>query len=141
PPGVELRRHVEPFFGGGALFFSRQPSRALVSDVNPHLIATYTAVRDDVEGVIERLEPLAQSHTVEGYYRIRVRYNAATRIGEVERAAMFIYLNKTCFNGLHRVNGRGQFNVPAGRYKNPRILDAEGLRAASEALAGAEIRC
>lgn len=141
PPGHELRRHVEPFFGGGAMFFARQPSRALVSDVNPNLITTYQAVQGDVEGVIERLSALAARHSSDAYYRVRERYNRAARIDEVERAAMFIYLNKTCFNGLHRVNARGEFNVPAGSYKNPRIVDGEGLRAASFALQGADIRC
>ncbi|MCA9601416.1 MAG: DNA adenine methylase [Myxococcales bacterium] len=141
PPGAELRRHVEPFFGGGALFFARQPSRALISDVNPNLIATYRAVRDDVDGVVERLAPLAARHSQTHYYRVRERYNASVNIDEVDRAAMFIYLNKTCFNGLHRVNGKGQFNVPAGNYKNPKILDLDALRAASAALQGADIRC
>jgi DNA adenine methylase len=141
PPGNELRRHVEPFFGGGAMFFAQQPSRALVSDVNPNLVTTYKAVRDDVDGVIERLGVLGAKHSSDHYYRVRERYNRGKGIDELDRAAMFVYLNKTCFNGLHRVNSRGEFNVPAGSYKNPRIVDAEGLRAASFALQGADIRC
>src|SRR5512139_3158630 len=119
PPGVELMRHVEPFVGGGALFFHRQPTRALLCDVNPALVGTYLAIRDEVEGVISALESLAEGHSEAAYYAVRERY------------AMFIYLNKTCFNGLHRVNRQGHFNVPAGRYKNPRILAPDCLRSAS----------
>jgi len=139
PPGVELMRHVEPFVGGGALFFHRQPRRALLCDVNPALVGTYLAIRDDVEGVIGALEGLATAHDQAAYYAVRERYNLAPRVGRTERAAMFIYLNKTCFNGLHRVNRQGHFNVPAGRYKNPRILDPDCLRSASAALRTADI--
>lgn len=139
PPGMELRRHLEPFVGGGALFFARRPAQALLSDVNPALIATYQAVRDGVEDVIAALAPHARLHGKEHYYRARDRYNHGRSLTEAERAALFIYLNKTCFNGLHRVNRKGEFNVPAGRYKNPRILDDDGLRTASAALARARI--
>jgi DNA adenine methylase len=107
--------------------------------VNPALIRTYEAVRDDVEAVIDRLGSLAARHDSERYYRIRARYNQK-RLDDAEHAATFLYLNKTCFNGLHRVNRKGEFNVPAGRYTNPRILDADALRAASDALRSAEIR-
>lgn len=134
-------RHVEPFVGGGALFFAQRPKRALLADINPQLIATYEAVRDDVESVIDRLSQLSAAHGPERYYHVRHRYNHGKRLARAERAAMFIYLNKTCFNGLHRVNRRGEFNVPAGRYTNPRILDAELLRAASRELTRAELRC
>lgn len=141
PSGVERMRHVEPFVGGGALFFARRPKRALLTDINPALVATYDAIRDDVDGVIQALRELAGRHSKERYYRVREQYNQGERASSSTRAAMFIYLNKTCFNGLHRVNRRGQFNVPAGSYKNPRILNEEGLRAASEALQGAQLRC
>jgi DNA adenine methylase len=140
PPGVERLRHVEPFAGGAAMFFARRPDRALLCDVNPALVHTYTMVKERVEDVIERLQAHRAQHDGEHYYRVRDRYNAGGN-DAVERAAMFIYLNKTCFNGLHRVNRRGHFNVPAGRYKNPNIADAENLRAASAALASADIRC
>lgn len=141
PPGVDHMRHVEPFVGGGALFFSRRPKRALLTDVNPALIGTYTAIREDVHAVIESLRGLAARHSKESYYRVRERYNRSPRISTAKRAAMFIYLNKTCFNGLHRVNRKGEFNVPVGSYKNPRILNEEVLRAASDALRGAKLRC
>jgi DNA adenine methylase len=141
PPGVELMRHVEPFVGGGALFFARRPARALLADKNPQLCATYVAVRDEVDAVIAGLRELAQGHGPERYYAVRHRYNHATRLAAAERAAMFIYLNKTCFNGLHRVNRRGEFNVPAGRYEKPRILDEALLRSVSRELLRAELKC
>jgi len=141
PSGVERMRHVEPFVGGGAFFFSRRPRRALLTDINPNLLATYTAIRDDVEGVIGGLRRLAGSHSKERYYQVRERYNQGRRVSGSKRAAMFIYLNKTCFNGLHRVNRKGEFNVPMGAYKNPRILNEDGLHAASAALQGSDLRC
>ncbi|MGB5349799.1 MAG: DNA adenine methylase, partial [Polyangiales bacterium] len=141
PPGVEQMRHVEPFVGGGAMFFARRPRRALLTDINATLVSTYTAIRDDVQGVIGGLRGLASQHSKERYYEVRARYNQNRRVGSSKRAAMFIYLNKTCFNGLHRVNRKGEFNVPAGSYKSPRILNEDALRAASEALQGADLRC
>jgi DNA adenine methylase len=141
PPGVELMRHVEPFVGGGALFFALRPARALLCDVNPALIATYAAVRNELDTVIAHLEQLSAQHDARAYYRVRERYNRARTLAAAERSAIFIYLNKTCFNGLHRVNQRGEFNVPAGRYARPRILNAEALRAASQLLARAELKC
>lgn len=142
PPGADLMRHVEPFMGGAAMFFARRPARAMLCDVNHALVETYLAVRDEVENVIAALEPLAAQHAAASgaYYAVRERYNTRRGFARAERAAMFVYLNKTCFNGLHRVNRKGEFNVPEGRYKNPRVLDAEGLRCASAALAGCEIR-
>ena len=139
PAGVERLRHVEPFVGGGALFFARAPERALLADVNPDLVGTYTAIRDEVEVVLRHLASRAAlPHDSDAFYGVRERYNRGGQ-SRAERAAMFVYLNKTCFNGLHRVNRSGEFNVPFGRYKNPRILDADGLRVASRALAAAEI--
>ena len=145
PPAVERRRHVEPFVGGGAFFFARAPHDALLCDVNPALVGTYEAVRDDVGAVITALGALARRHGKERYYAIRERYNAARTgerpVSQSSMAAMFIYLNKTCFNGLHRVNRKGEFNVPMGRYTNPRILDTDRLRMASASLQSAQIRC
>ena len=144
PNGVELMRHVEPFLGGGAMFFARRPERALLCDINPALIATYEAVRDQVDAVIEHLSRLSREHELSpsrAYYRLRERYNRARKLPLAERGALFLYLNKTCFNGLHRVNLRGEFNVPLGRYARPRILNAELLRAASRQLQDADLRC
>ncbi len=133
PEGVERMRHVEPFVGGGAFFFAQRPQRALLCDVNGKLVRTYQAIREDVEGVLEALEPLAAVHTKEKFYERRSEYNTG-RHSNAEHAALFIYLNRTCFNGLHRVNRKGEFNVPFGRYTNPKISDPVGLRAASAAL-------
>lgn len=141
PPGVELMRHVEPFVGGGALFFARQPERALLCDINRDLIGTYESVRDEAQAVIRHLRRLSRSHDKTHYYGLRERYNQRRTRSRAERAAHFIYLNKTCFNGLYRVNRRGEFNVPMGRYKSPRILDEEALLAASAQLASAELLC
>ena len=141
PPGVGLMRHVEPFLGGGALFFARAPERALLCDINPDLIATYEAVRDDPESVIAQLRRLSRLHDETCYYDQRERYNQRAHKTRAERAAQFIYLNKTCFNGLYRVNRKGAFNVPMGRYTNPNIADADTLRAASACLSTATLRC
>jgi DNA adenine methylase len=140
PKGVDSMRHLEPFVGGAALFFARRPSRAVLCDTNPHLCAMYEAVRDRVDDVIAHLRELATHHDVELYYHRRERYNREQLTAD-ERAALFVYLNKTGFNGLHRVNRSGQFNVSAGRYDKPGILDEGLLRAASQELASAELRC
>ncbi len=141
PPGVELMRHVEPFMGGGALFFARAPKRALLCDINVDLVDTYKAVRDEVEVVLRHLKKLAKTHGEDGYYLARERYNTRDHATSAERAALFIYLNKTCFNGLYRVNKSGHFNVPMGRYAKPAIADADTLRAASGRLQGVDVRC
>jgi DNA adenine methylase len=144
PPGVELMRHVEPFAGGAAMFFAMRPARALLCDVNPALINMYEAVRDQVDDVMDHLDRFSREHQLapsRAFYRLRERYNRARKLSPVERAALFIYLNKTCFNGLHRVNARGEFNVPLGRYANPRVCNEQGLRAASQELRKAELRC
>jgi DNA adenine methylase len=141
PSGVELMRHVEPFVGGGALFFTRGPQRALLCDINHDLISTYEAVRAEPAAVLNHLMRLSKLHNEDCYYDVRERYNERRQKSQAERAAQFIYLNKTCFNGLYRVNRKGQFNVPMGRYTNPNIADADTLFAASTALKHAELRC
>jgi DNA adenine methylase len=119
-----------PTIGGGALFFHFQPIRAVLSDINPELVNVYTCVRDCVEDVITTLEHHAAQHSQTYYYQIRSKDPELP----VEKAARFIYLNKTCFNGLYRVNRQGRFNVPMGQYKNPNICNADLLRAASVVL-------
>jgi len=134
-------RYVEPFLGGGAVFFwMRQnlphvPCR--IADRNAALVDTYRVVRDSLDALIAALRPHAQRHSPEHYYAVRRNQPA----DEVERAARFIYLNRTCYNGLWRVNRGGRFNVPLGRYNNPRILDEPNLRRVSAALQGVEILC
>ncbi|NUP98813.1 MAG: DNA adenine methylase [Armatimonadetes bacterium] len=135
PPLEGARRYVEPFVGGGALFFSLQHAPSRLADVNPEVVAAYQVVRDQVEALLEALGKHVNRE--EHFYRVRELDPA--RLGPVERVARFIYLNKTCFNGLHRVNRQGRFNVPFGRYVNPNIRDAAGLRAASAALQGVEL--
>jgi len=129
--------YIEPFFGGGALFFATLPETAIIADSNPELISFYEALRDDVDAVIATaLQWRTDKRT---FYALRKKDPLSLSLSE--RAARLHYLNRTCFNGLYRVNRRGQFNVPYGGYRNPRIGDAPTLRAASRALANARIVC
>ncbi len=135
-------RYFEPFAGGAAVFFSLAPARAVLADSNPDLIATYRAVATDVEGVIRRLALHRDAHGEGHYYATRARWNdRSVAWTPLDRAAAFIYLNRTCYNGLWRVNRAGGFNVPMGRYTNPLICDEAGLRAAARALARATLQC
>lgn len=133
PPS--FNRYFEPFVGGGALLFELQPQKAVISDINEELINAYQVIKDNVEELINSLKK--HKNTKEYYYAIRA-INPKT-LTPIERASRFIYLNKTCFNGLYRENSKGQFNVPFGRYKNPKICDEENLRAVSEFLNKIEI--
>jgi DNA adenine methylase len=140
PKDWTYRRYVEPFVGAGAMFFWIRRSfpdlPASIGDSNAELIVAYGAVRDNVDGVISKLETHAHLHCKDHYYAVR----AKVPHGETERAARFIYLNRTCYNGLYRVNRKGLFNVPIGRYDKPKILDRENLRAVSTALKNVELR-
>ena len=130
-------RYIEPFVGGGAMFFALQPENGLIADSNPELINMYRQVSDNVEAVIRQLE--TYQNTKDMFYLVRgLDWETMTH---AEAAARTIYLNKTCFNGLYRVNKRGQFNVPYGGYSNPKICDADMLRAASALLKHTEILC
>ena len=127
--------YFEPFIGGGALFFALHPRHAVLADVNERLIRTYKGVRDNVDEVIGLLR--GYPHDAAFFYRLReAAIDGATN---AEVAAWFIYLNKTGFNGLYRVNRANRFNVPFGRYANPNICDEPTLRACSTALAGTEL--
>ena len=125
--------YCQPFLGGGAVLFSIQPSKAIVSDLNIDLITAYEVIRDDVEALIESLKK--HENTTEYFYAVRdmdmdkTSYQALSRI---EKASRLIYLNKTCFNGLFRVNSSGEFNSPFGHYKNPNIVNEPVLRAVSK---------
>lgn len=138
-----LRFHAyhEPFLGSGAIFFRLYREnlirRAILSDINAELIDTYLAIRDHVTEVIHILAEFP--HSKEFYYEIRKK--DPWQLTLPERAARMIYLNKTGYNGLYRVNRKGQFNVPFGRYKSPKYLDRENLLAASRALQNVEILC
>lgn len=139
---TEVRTYAEPFAGGAALFFAlasdptRTIERAILCDQNEELIAMYRAVKATPEKVIAALADY--KYDEEFFYEVRDR--STDGMTDVERGARFIFLNKTCFNGLWRVNSKGKFNVPFGRYDNPRIVDEEGLVEASKALALAELR-
>lgn len=130
-------KYIEPFFGGGAFFFALMPGESVISDSNPELMHVYEIVAQDVEDLIEILKTFKTDK--DSYYEIRAQDPA--KLSEVERAARTIYLNRTCFNGLYRVNKKGQFNVPYGDYKNPKICHPEELRAASEMLKQSKILC
>ena len=128
-------RYIEPFVGGGALFFALRPSHSVIADSNPELINLYRAVADDVEAVLKHLRKY--SNTEEVFYETRAL--DWMEMPSAEAAARTIFLNRTCYNGLYRVNQKGQFNVPYGRYKNPKLVDELALRAASELLSNTMI--
>lgn len=142
-----FERYHEPFVGSGALFFALRTTgriaqdgsetRASLADANPHLIQCYTAVRDDVDAVIEALKrhPYEEGH----YYEVRAL--RPETMAPAARAARFLYLNRTGFNGLYRENSRGEFNVPFGRHVNPTICNEDRLLAAAAALQGVPLRC
>ncbi len=143
-----FQNYYEPFLGGGAVFFhlyetQKPPVKSFLMDVNLELINVYRCVKDDVQGLIDHLHIHRSQHSKDYYYGVRGKHVLPEFWFEngnnVERAARFIYLNKTCFNGLYRENSKGQFNVPMGSYKKPPILDADLLQAASSALQNASI--
>ncbi|MDZ8109409.1 MAG: DNA adenine methylase [Nostoc sp. DedQUE12a] len=130
------QNYYEPFLGGGAVFFYLQPNKAILTDINAELINTYCCVRDNVDELILLLKKHKEHHNRDYYYTIRNNYVGT----DLEKAARFIYLNKTCFNGLYRVNSQGNFNVPLGRYDNPNICPENLLQVASTALSQAKIQ-
>lgn len=143
--------YAEPFVGGGAVLFrvlEKVPAvRSVVNDLNPRLIAAYRAIRDNVEAVIDRLSelaahflPLDDTERLEHYLSMRARFNAKVP-EDVETAALLIFLNRTCFNGLYRENARGDFNVPYGKVKNPMLCDVKTLRADAGALKQVTLQC
>ena len=143
--------YIEPFVGGGAMLFYMLQHfcnirKAVINDVNEDLILTYRIIKDDVEALITNLDKYEKDYLAitdqEGrsqiFYEVRERYNQ--HLGDsIERASQLIFLNKTCFNGLYRVNRRGQFNVPFGKYANPTICNAKLLRADSQLLQSAQV--
>lgn len=131
PDENEINTYYEPFIGAGAVLFARQPSHAVINDHNTQLITTYKVIKEHVDELIHLLQIHKESNTKEYFYDIREqdrkldKFNTLT---DVEKAARFIYLNKTCYNGLYRVNSQGLFNVPFGKYKNPAICEEVTLR-------------
>jgi DNA adenine methylase len=131
------KRYLEPFLGGGAVFFHLRPPHAVLSDGNAELIDCYRAVREEVRALIAAL----RLHHYERDHFYAVRALEVENLTLAERAARTIFLNRTCFNGLYRVNSKGRFNVPFGRYASPTIVDAPNLRACSRALRPARVEC
>ena len=145
----KIERYCEPFVGGGAVLFDIlqkfQPKEVLINDINKELINTYLQVKNQCEELINQLNELQTQYKKLGqedrkvlFYEKRTRYNALKVNGDelenLEKATLFIFLNKTCFNGLYRVNSKGLFNVPFNNAKNPLICDAENLRLCSQVL-------
>jgi DNA adenine methylase len=132
--------YYEPFVGGGALLLATQPPRAVINDSNSELINCYITIRDHLDDLIEELRK--HKNEEDYYYEIREwdRREDFKEKSSVEKAARIIFLNKTCYNGLFRVNSQGQFNVPFGRYKKPNILDEAVLRAVSLYLRESEVK-
>ena len=152
--GRPLSKYAEPMVGGGALLFDIvgkfEFKEYYISDDNKELINTYTAIKHEHEAIIHYLEELQKTYISMddnerkyNYYTVRERFNnlKLNEVNSVEKAALFIFLNRTCFNGLYRVNRRGFFNVPMGSYKNPTICDSENIRAVASALKDVEIVC
>ena len=140
PP--DFRNYYEPFIGSGAVFFYLKSklrlNKVILSDSNEELINCFVVVRDKPFELIEALSSHRKRHSKEYYYE--VRRLGSNRLDSVSRAARMIYLNKTCFNGLYRVNSKGQFNVPYGDYNNPSIFDRNTLIQASQMLQGVDLR-
>ena len=152
----KIEKYCEPFVGGGAVLFdvlaNFQPKEILINDINAELVNTYIQIKNSVDDLIEMLSEMQESFRKKNetdrkimYLSNRERFNDIKVNGEgqinLEKAALFIFLNKTCFNGLYRVNRKGLFNVPMGAYKNPPICDAENLRLISGLLKNVQIKC
>ena len=155
PSDFAMRQHityVEPFVGGGAVMFwilQEYPNieRAVINDINQELICTYRVIKENVRDLIAELThiqddyiPLNAEDRKAYFMEKRARFNTK-QTTPIETAALFIFLNRTCFNGLYRVNSKGEFNVPHGKYANPRICDVKNLRACSAVLQKVEILC
>jgi DNA adenine methylase len=152
--GKTITKYAEPFVGGGAVLFDvlskYQLEEVYISDINRELIETYVQIRENADELIFALStfeceylPLSDDERKDYYYTKRKQFNVLKSNAStgVEIAALFIYLNRTCFNGLYRVNGKGGFNVPTGSYKNPTICDSDNLLAVSKRLQGVKIVC
>ena len=135
---AEFNRYWEPFVGGGALFFGivDRITSATLSDSNLDLVITYNAIKRDPIGLIAKLEEHGRKHNDTYYYKVRDQQSLQD---SVAIAARFIYLNKTCFNGLYRVNKKGEFNVPVGSYANPDVVQRENIKLCNAALQKAQI--
>lgn len=149
-----IKKYCEPFVGGGAVLLdvlvNFQPEEVLINDINPELTNTYIQIRDNSENVISMLSVMQEDFwdmdtdaRKKYFYAKRDRFNELIQeaVSTAEKAALFIFINKTCFNGLYRVNGKGLYNVPMGAYKKPPICDADNIRLISKLLQGVEVKC
>ena len=134
---VSFDRYLEPFLGGGAVALALGHHKMLLNDANTELINAYHVIRDNLDVLLPLLDEHQRRHSKEYFYTVRAQ--EPSNLNSVEQAARFIYLNKTCFNGLYRVNKHGQFNVPFGRYKNPTLYNLENMQVASVVLQRAEL--
>jgi len=133
---VKKGRYFEPFVGGGAVFFDLLPEKGFLSDLNKELVTTYNAIKNDVEKLIISLK----KHKINKEYFLKIRAQDPNKLKDIDVASRFIYLNRTCFNGLYRVNSKGGFNVPYAGNKNPLICDEDNLRKVSKALQSIDIK-
>lgn len=138
PRNYRSLRYHEPFIGGGAVFFKIRPKVGTINDINPRLMNLYKVVRDSPN----ELMSLARTyvHDKDEFYKLREQFNQPD-ISNIEDAALLLYLNKTAFNGLYRVNSKGIFNVPFGRYKNPTIVDEKRILEASDLFKHIDLLC
>ena len=138
PQKLNSYRYYEPFVGAGAVFFDKQPKKAVINDNNTQLMLTYKVIKRSVDELIEALMIHNKKNNEEYFYEIRSKdrdTKAFNALSDIEKAARLIFLNKTCYNGLYRVNSQGLFNAPYGRYANPSICDEPVLRAINKYLA------
>jgi DNA adenine methylase len=133
---VATGSYFEPFVGGGAVFFDLLPEKGFLSDMNKELVTTYNVIKNDVEKLIVSLK----KHKTDKEYFLEIRAQDPNSLTDLDVASRFIYLNRTCFNGLYRVNSKGGFNVPFGKYQNPLICDEDNLKKVSKALKGIDIK-
>jgi len=137
PSDINEYTYFEPFLGAGAVFFDLQHKKAVINDFNEQLIITYNAVKENIDELIVLLKKYQKKNDEDNFYKIRNidrEQEKFLRLSNIEKAARIIFLNKTCFNGLYRVNSQGFFNVPYGRYKNPAICEEIVLRQISDYL-------
>ena len=139
---IKYTQYYEPFVGAGAVLFSLQPKKSTINDTNHELINCYQVIKDQPEELLAQIQHHKEQNSQEYYYKLRAldRQDDFENLSSVQRAARIIYLNKTCFNGLFRVNSRGQFNVPYGKYSNPVIADPALIRAVSKYLNFASVK-
>ncbi len=133
---ITTGRYFEPFVGGGAVFFDLLPEKGFLSDLNNELVTTYNVIKNDVDGLITALK----KHRTDKDYFLNIRAQNPNELSDLDVASRFIFLNRTCFNGMYRVNSKGGFNVPYGKYTNPLICDEDNLRKVNKALQGIEIK-